>query len=103
MKCCNSALIAGWALLATQAFAQSASAPPIGAAQAAPKAATKAVAKPGKPLQVKTADAGTRAAVTAQPGIITAAGSVLVLEDGIVANVTFAQVEAPADGFAYER
>jgi hypothetical protein len=34
---------------------------------------------------------------------VTAAGSVIVLADGIVANARMAQVQPPAPGFVYER
>ena len=34
---------------------------------------------------------------------IVAAGSVIILADGIVANASMAQIQAPAPGFVYER
>lgn len=95
----NSIFIAGCALLATQVFAQS-----TPAAQVAPKAVAKPAAKPAsKPTQFTTADAGPRASEQTRASTFTAAGSVIVLADGIVANATMAQIQPPADGFAYER
>ncbi len=88
MKRClvEMSLIACGALMATHAVAQS------DGRAAAKKTQTAAanVAKAAKP---------TLAAVTS----IAAAGSVIVLADGIVANATVAQIQAPADGFVYER
>lgn len=55
-------------------------------------------------IKTRTADAGSRTALPAPATTsFTAAGSVIVLADGIVANATLAQIQAPADGFAYER
>jgi hypothetical protein len=75
------------ALIGTHAFAQSASKAP---AVDAPKMQTAAAS-------VKTAKP------TVALATITAAGSVIMLADGIVANATLAQIQAPADGFVYER
>jgi hypothetical protein len=44
-----------------------------------------------------------RAAKPAAPTTTTAAGSVILLADGIVANAKFAQIQPPAAGFVYER
>ena len=79
-------LILCCALVGTHAFAQSA-----GPASAdLPKTQTAAASvKTAKPVA---------ALVT-----ITAAGSVIVLADGIVANAALAQIQPPADGFVYER
>jgi hypothetical protein len=88
-------LIAASALFATQASAQS-PAPQTRKAAPAPKAVS-ATAKAPKTL---TAAAASNAAA---PVTITAAGSVIVLADGIVANAVTAQIAPPAEGFVYER
>jgi hypothetical protein len=56
-------------------------------------------AKQGSTVVTNARAAGPVAAVT----IVTAAGSVIILADGIVANAALAQIQAPADGFVYER
>lgn len=99
MKRClvKMSLISCCALVATHALAQSSAQPrskvtpaPSKAAAAAPKAQTVAAnVKAAKPTVVAAT--------------ITAAGSVILLADGIVANATTAQIQAPADGFVYER
>jgi CelD/BcsL family acetyltransferase involved in cellulose biosynthesis len=76
------------ALMVTHAFAQSA-AQPRGAPELSKTQTAAANAKTAKPL-VATATIG-------------AAGSVIVLADGIVANAILAQIQPPADGFVYER
>ena len=79
-------LISCGALLATHAFAQPASKASVDL----PKMqATAASTKAAKPVV---------AMVT-----IAAAGSVIVLADGIVANAALAKIQPPADGFVYER
>jgi hypothetical protein len=75
------ALISSCALTATHVFAQSAAQPR--------NAAATTVAK--------------TSATPASTATITAAGSVLVLADGIVANAVAAQIQPPAQGFVYER
>jgi hypothetical protein len=75
------------ALIGTHAFAQSASKAPV---VDAPKMQTAAASVKGAKPSVALAT-------------ITAAGSVIVLADGIVANAALAQMQAPADGFVYER
>jgi hypothetical protein len=82
----KSTLISCGALLATQAFAQSASKAPVDV----PK--TQTAAANAKPATSSVALAR-----------ITAAGSLIVWADGIVANATLAQTQSPADGFVYER
>ncbi|MBK9133137.1 MAG: hypothetical protein IPM15_01925 [Betaproteobacteria bacterium] len=82
-------LIPSFGLLAAQAFAQ-ASAPAAPAVKPAATPAVQTAAATVKPVAV----AATR---------ITAAGNVLILADGIVANATTAQVMPPAPGFVYER
>jgi arginine/ornithine N-succinyltransferase beta subunit len=69
------ALISGCALTALPAFAQTSVQPRSTAAAAAAKTLT----------------------------MVTAAGSVLILSDGIVAGAVMAQIQAPAPGFVYER
>lgn len=78
-------LISSCALLATHAPAQSSA----DAAKPAPKTLTAA--------------ASVKAALPASATIITAAGSVIVLADGMVANARMALVQPPAAGFVYER
>jgi hypothetical protein len=75
------------ALMATQAFAQSAAQPP-GAPELSKTQTAAANVRAAKPLLAVTNHA---------------AGSVMVLADGIVANAMLAQIQAPADGFVYER
>jgi hypothetical protein len=98
-------LLAGFAGVATQAVAQSATAQP-----SRKPAATKAAAKPAKApadaprkLVAAAPAAGAVTANVASLSLFTAAGSVVVLADGIVANAAFAQVQPPADGFVYEQ
>jgi hypothetical protein len=86
-------LIASCALTATHAFAQSSAQPRSTAATTAAKTPTDA------PKTMAVAANGKAASVTT----VTAAGSVLILSDGIVANTTVAQIQAPAHGFVYER
>ncbi len=99
MKRClvKTSLISCCALMATHAFAQL-SAPPHNAAVAAGKA-------PVDVARTQTAAAFAKAAkpTFAAAATVTAAGSVIVLADGIVANAILAQVQPPADGFVYER
>jgi hypothetical protein len=79
-------LISCGVLMGTHAFAQSNSK----ASADLPKTQTAAAS-------VKTAKPVVAMAT------ITAAGSVIVLADGIVANAALAQMQPPADGFVYER
>ncbi len=94
-------LIAGCATLAAPAFAQSALPQVSAAATAMPKPAAGA---PRAAAVVAAASADGRAPVRT-PGStsFTAAGSVIILADGIVANATNAQILPPAPGFAYDR
>jgi hypothetical protein len=75
-----------FALIGTHAFAQSAGKATVDAPKMQTAAASGKTAKP-----------------TVALATITAAGSVIMLADGIVANATLAQIQAPADGFVYER
>lgn len=96
-------LIAGCVASATPAFAQSApSAQPQGHAIAttAPRAAAGA---PKAVAAVTAASADARGPERAAGATrFTAAGSVVVLADGIVANASNAQILPPAPGFAYD-
>jgi phage baseplate assembly protein gpV len=74
------------ALVCAQTFAQSAA----------------KVSVDGPKTQTAAASVKTAKPVSAMATII-AAGSVIVLADGIVANATLAQIQPPADGFVYER
>lgn len=110
----KTSLVSCFALMAAHAAAQSAepasddvtpmvtralAKPPT--KQPVPKSAGKAAVDGAK---TRTADAGTRSALPASASTsFTAAGSVIVLADGIVANAAMAQIQPPADGFAYER
>lgn len=79
-------LVSCCALGVTHAVAQSAIKAPVDA----PKTQTAAASvKADKPVVAMAT--------------FTAAGSVIVLADGIVANAALAQIQAPADGFVYER
>ncbi len=88
MKRClvKTSLSACCALAATHAFAQSASKASADVPKMQTAAASAKVAKP-----------------TVAMATITAAGSVIVLADGIVANAALAQIQPPAAGFVYER
>jgi hypothetical protein len=89
-------LISGCAVVvAAQAFAESP------APQAGP-AAAPAATPPGAPRLLAAAP-NARAASPVPVARFTAAGSVIVLADGIVANATIAQIHPPAPGFVYER
>ena len=89
-------LILCTALMAPHAIAQSPTQPHA----AAKSAATKA---PAHSPKTQTAAISGKAANTAVVATVTAAGSVIVLADGIVAHATLAQIQPPADGFVYER
>ena len=91
-------LIAACALVAAQTSAQSPASPTRKAAPAA-----KTVKAPAKTSKTLTAAAPAHAAAAAAPVTVTAAGSVILLADGIVANAATAQIAAPAEGFVYER
>jgi hypothetical protein len=84
-------LILGGAVLASSAVAQTAVPQP----SAAPEHPKVAAATPA---------AGARAVVRA-PGtaVFTAAGSVVVLTDGVVSKAAMATIHPPAPGFVYER
>jgi hypothetical protein len=79
-------LISCCALMATQAFAQSARKASVDMPMTQTAAASVKAEKPVVAMAT-----------------ITAAGSVIVLADGIVANAVLAQIQPPADGFVYER
>jgi hypothetical protein len=98
-------IIAGCAAWSAPAFAQSAVPQVSAVAPAAPKAAAGA-AKPADVITAASPDArvllrtpGTTAATLT----IAAAGSLIVLRDGVVANANLAQIQPPAPGFVYER
>ena len=92
-------IIACCALMTAHALAQSTT-PPRRAV--ATNAASRAAAEAPK-TQTVAANVKAAKAPVAVATIITAAGSVIVLADGIVANATMAQIQPPADGFVYER
>ncbi len=60
-------------------------------------------------LDAKTKEAPVTVAANVKPGVplsvtrVNAAGSVIVLADGIVANASMASFQPPARGFVYER
>jgi hypothetical protein len=89
-------LMAACALVATQASAQS---PTPQTRKAAP--AAKTVKAP--PKAQKTITAAAPAHATAATVTVSAAASVILLADGIVANAATAQILPPAEGFVYER
>ena len=91
-------LISCFALMATHAFAQSSAQPRSAATTAASKAPMAAPKAQSVAANIKAAKPTFAATAT-----VTAAGSVIVLADGIVANATLAQIQPPADGFVYER
>jgi hypothetical protein len=86
-------LISSCALIGAAVFAQTSSPPGIGVK---PKAKTQA----NKP---KTLTAAANIKGPSVATTVVAAGSVIILADGIVANAHVAPVEPPADGFVYER
>jgi CubicO group peptidase (beta-lactamase class C family) len=87
-------LISCCALLAPHALAQS----------SAQQRNVRPAAAPVDAARAQTVAAGIKGAKpSAAAAVVTAAGSVIVLADGIVANATMAQVQPPADGFVYER
>lgn len=99
--------------IATAAAAAALVGPPVGAqvlparigaaAPAAPTVATDAARTPATTvaLDLKRSVALRRAAPT--PVTVHAAGSVLLLADGIVADALIAPLAPPAPGFVYER
>jgi len=82
--------------MATHAFAQSSAQPHRATTTAAGKA-------PVDGPKAQAVAANVKAAKPTLGATVTAAGSVIVLADGIVANATLAQIQPPADGFVYER
>lgn len=94
-------LIAGGAVLASHANAQSPVQPGSAAATTLPRALDST---PWSPPETVTAAAkiGT-ASPTPVKRMVTAAGSVIFLVDGIVAQANIAPIHPPAQGFMYER
>ena len=90
------ALISVCAVTVVPALAQT-SAPPGGAAATA---SVKAAASVPQALTVAT---NAKGATLASTTTVTAAGGVVILSDGIVANTAMALVHSPAAGFVYER
>ena len=92
MKTCLSILsLVGCAVLAAPAAAQPAPASPAAAAPAR------------EPAPTRTAGVDVKAPAAARDvQRVVAAGSVIVLADGIVADARIAQVQPPAPGFVYE-
>ena len=72
-------------------------------AQPRSTAATTPVDAPAVAPKKLTVAANAKAATPTSAMMITAAGSVIILSDGIVANATMAQIQPPAPGFVYER
>jgi hypothetical protein len=64
----------------------------------AAQACAQSAAQPRKDVAAKSVASRVVAVTT-----IAAAGSVIVLADGIVANAAIAAIQPPADGFVYER
>lgn len=94
-------LIAGGAVLASHAIAQSPVQPGSAAATTIPRAPAST---PWSPTETVTAAANIGAASpTPVKRMVTAAGSVIILVDGKVAQSTIAQIHPPAQGFMYER
>ena len=63
---------------------------------------TSVKARASAPKALTTA-ANVKAPNPASARTVTAAGSVVILADGILTNATFAQIQPPAPGFVYER
>ena len=72
-------------------------------AQPRSAAATTPVDAPTTAPKKLTVATNVKAATPTSAMMITAAGSVIILSDGIVANATMAQIQPPAPGFVYER
>lgn len=103
-------LMASGALLASGAFAQSASQPgDLGATMALKTAASTAKPQNVTAPSLPTATTSTTVAANLKPALsatgikaVIAAGSVLVLSDGIVHSTALTQIQPPAPGFMYE-
>jgi hypothetical protein len=89
-------LIAGGAMLASHAYAQPAAQP------ADAPATTTLKASPSAPSS-STVTTNVAANLAANARTVNAAGSILILADGIVAGASMAQIHPPAPGFVYER
>jgi hypothetical protein len=100
VKPCHVKLISilSGALVALPALAQPQASPPTrSSAESTPAKATVVAPK------VLTAAANAKASTPLAALAVTAAGSVIILSDGIVANAAMAQIQPPAPGFVYER
>jgi hypothetical protein len=98
-------LIVGAAVLASHAWAKS-PALPNDAAPAAAHQAPASAARAAAPTDAATTIAANHVrAATPAPStrMVTAAGSVLVLVDGVVSHANLARIHPPAPGFVYER
>lgn len=82
--------------MASHAMAQSATQPRSAVATTETKPAVDAT-------KTLTAATNAKSASPASTMRMTAAGSVIVLADGMVANATMTQFHTPARGFVYER
>jgi len=96
----------GCAVMVSQALAQV----PVQAGRSAAVVSSQTTAAPATAVPVvAAAKAGTTgpglkvAAAPTSVRAVNAAGSVIILADGIVANATMAQILPPAPGFVYER
>lgn len=89
-------LMSSCALLAMPAVAQHAEQPRRTAETTPAKA-------PASATPAFTVAAAAKTTTSAATATVAAAGSVLILADGIVANATLAQIQPPAPGFVYER
>ena len=100
MKRClvKTSLILCCALMGTHAFSQTLAQPRRAATAAASKTPMDTPKAQSVAANIKAAKPAVAVAAT-----VTAAGSVIFLADGIVANATLAQIQPPADGFVYER
>ena len=93
-------MMASCAVVSTPACAQGAAPAPVPARSVAGGAARPQTAAAPARAADRAADRGAnRAAV----GRVTAAGSVMVLADGIVVHADVADIRPPAPGFVYER
>lgn len=98
-------LIAGGAVLASHAIAQSPVQPGSAAATTVPRALASTPWSPTETVTAAAAAAANIGAASPTPvkRMVTAAGSVIILVDGKVAQSTIAQIHPPAQGFMYER
>lgn len=98
-------LISGCALLANQAHAQAPAQPVPSGVQSALRATDNAPKPPASTTKLAAVGRVDGLSAVPTPDITraTAAGSVLILVNGVVTRATLAQIQPPGAGFEYER